>query len=177
MASIKTVTIEFIQEQPDERLRVLYSIVLTDDLAEDHETRIGPKLLPKGTDVQADALATAQAILDSKPDEEAQDAESAIEDGTALERVQFSRWGAASKIARRLILLMIRERDPRIVVALEPLIQYLQSNYNANQMASWLDLSVAQILQINRRVSAILNDTGTVKNLLASFDAEQADWD
>lgn len=110
-------------------------------------------------------------------DEEAQQAEGAIEDGDALDRVLNSRWGAEKKIAKRLILLIMRERDPRLVVLLEPLIQYLRDNYTANQLANWLGITVQQVLAMNRRINAVLSSTGTIKAQLAVFDGERVEWE
>lgn len=77
------------------------------------------------------------------------------------------------KIAKMLIRWMLRERDPRIVLFLEPLIVYIQTNFNANQVANFLDITIAQVLKINRRVNAILTDTDNFKNLIERFDTEQ----
>ena len=84
-------------------------------------------------------------------------------------------WSTTKNTAKHLLYWMMRERDPYIVVYLKPLIQHIQANFNATQIANLLDITAAQVLKLNRRVNAILADTGTAETLLALFDAEQED--
>lgn len=174
MASIQSVIVSSDTGGTDRRLTFL--ITLLDNDGDQHVIRHGPVV----ADASFDAAAAAQEIADRKlaemASQEEAGAEEAIESGDALGRVTGAKWTESKRIARALILHMVRSRDPRIVVALEPLIQYLQASYTAVQMAEWLGLTVPQILKINRRVNAILNSTGTVKNLLTAFDAEQDEF-
>ena len=175
MSSIKLVNIVINREQENGKKKVVYEITLTDDLGDDHLFTVGPKFI--SDDPGEDALVEADRLLATQSEDEAQAAEGAIEDGDGLERVLATKWNASKKIAKRLILFMMRERDPRLVVLLEPLIQYLRDNYTATQLANWLDITVPQVLRMNRRINAILSDTGNVKTLLAAFDAEEGDFE
>lgn len=82
-------------------------------------------------------------------------------------------WSTTKRVAKHALYWMIREKDPYIVIYLKPLIQHIQANFTAPQIATLLDLTTDQVLALNRRVNAILTDTGTAETLLAAYDAEQ----
>lgn len=174
MASIVNVVIEYDSGGKDRR--ITYSVTLQDNDGQQTTVKHGPVVTDENFDAAAFAVTLGERKLAGFIEQEASNVEAALE-SDALSAVTAAKWAEPKDVARALILHMIRERDPRIVVALEPLIQYLQANYTVTQMANWLGLTVAQILKINRRVNAILSDVGTVKNLLVAFDAEQDEFE
>jgi hypothetical protein len=170
MATITDVVIE--TEDSNSRKKVTYTVILTDNDGGTRTHKIGPINGDSDYDPIAQAPAIGISVLAGfESDEEAQ-AEAAIETGDTLTLTLNPKWSSSKRIAKRLIRYMMRQRDPRIVIALEPLIQYLKANYNATQMANFLDITTAQVLKLNRRVNAILQDSGTVKAQLTVFDQD-----
>ena len=66
--------------------------------------------------------------------------------------------GSSKQIAKSLIRWMMVERDPYIVILLEPLIIYLRANYTSAQLKLFLDITTAQAVKMNTRIDAILNN-------------------
>ena len=174
-ASIVSVTITHDSGGSDRRLH--YTIVLEDNDSVQSTHEIGPIAADAGFNAPAHANAKAQQLLTGAADDE---------DSTVVERVASEdslsialnpKWSTSKRISKRLIRWMMAERDPRIVVMLEPLLDYLKATYTANQMANWLDITVPQVLKMNRRINAVLEDVGTVKAQLILFDAEHEEID
>jgi len=173
MASVISNTI--ILDKGTQDRRIAFRIILEDNENNQETIDIGPIVADATFDADAAVIQAGINALESKLSGEDSDQESLAEDGEALSRALNPRWSTTKRIAKRLIRWMMRERDPRIVIMLEPLINYIQQNYNANQIANLLDISTQQVLRLNRRVNAILTDTGTVKAQLLVFDGEQED--
>jgi len=171
MASIISVTITHDSGGSDRRLH--YSIVLEDNDNVQSTHEIGPIVADAGFDASAHANKKAQQLLTGAANDEDNQIIERVESEDSLTITLNPKWSTSKRIAKKLIRYMMRERDPRIVVALEPLIDYLRANYNANQLANWLDITTQQVLKMNRRINAILDDVGTVKAQMALFDAEQ----
>jgi len=61
-------------------------------------------------------------------------------------------------IAKHLIRLMMKLRDPLLVIWLEPLILYIRANYTAPQVATFLDMTPEQVTRMNTRINNILDN-------------------
>lgn len=62
------------------------------------------------------------------------------------------------RLSKKLIFWMMRERDPYIVILLEPLILDIRATYTAGQIATFLDITVAQVTRLNVRINRILDN-------------------
>ena len=82
------------------------------------------------------------------------------------------KYSTSKKIAKKLIRYMMREHDPRIVIALEPLIVYLRANYTNAQLKTFLDLTTLQAQKMNQRINAVLDNKATVFD---AFDSAYED--
>jgi len=171
MAQIISVTITHDSGGPERRLH--YEIVLEDNDGGQAPHNIGPIVAAQGFNAPQHANQKAQQLLDGNADAEDSGVVERIETEDSLTLTLNPKWSTSKRIAKRLIRWMMRERDPRIVIALEPLLDYLAANYNANQLANWLGITTQQVLKMNRRINAILDDVGTVKAQMALFDLEQ----
>lgn len=177
MASVVSVVID--RDTGGERRRVNYTITLEDNDAVQHEFKVGPVMADADFDANAYGVTRSTQMLEEQAEQEDEGTINLVyeQGGNALTLTLNPKWSTSKRIAKKLIRWMMREKDPRIVIFLEPLIDYLQANYNATQMATWLDITVAQVLKVNSRVNAILSDVGTVKAQLLVFDAEQEEID
>lgn len=77
----------------------------------------------------------------------------------------------AKRIAKKLLYMLMRSKNDednlvRMVVLLEPLLAYLQANYNGSQLANFLDITVGQVSKMNDKRAALL---------LAAADVETAE--
>ena len=136
------------------RRDVLYQF--TDQLSKTYEYA---KLVPTGFDTNADML-SMYADLDTGLDEgeinqQIEDVENGID---VLPVVKNPKHSTSKKIAKALIRHMMRTRDPYLVIAIEPLIVYLKTNYTNTQLKNFLNINTAQLAKLNNRVNAILNN-------------------
>lgn len=169
MASITSVT-QYGNDRPwtNGKVRRRYTVVLTDNDGVQHERVLGPFKV----DPADDGIVKAQEWLDSLAAEEANQ----VEEGDALSIIQNPKWTTGKDAAKKAIRYMMRENDPRIVIALEPLITHLRANYTGAQLITFLDITAEQGQKLNRRIDAILTDSvGTAKDLIAAFEVEQED--
>lgn len=152
--------------------RIYLSVTLEDNQAQQEVVVSGPHMIGELDDAAVIASNKASAILEQRKEAEENFTESVgIESGQSpLDLALNARWSVTPRIARRMILWMMRERDPRIVIFMEPLISYIRANYTATQIATWLDLTIEQVLKMNNRINAILEDVGTVQSSLLVFD-------
>ena len=173
MASIVSVVVD--RDTGGERRRLNYTITLEDNGNNQHEFKVGPIVTDGDFDANTGGITTANDLLEQQAKGEDDGVITLVyeQGGNALTLTLNPKWSTSKRIAKKLIRWMMREKDPRIVIFLEPLIDYLQANYNATQMANFLDITVAQVLKVNSRVNAILSDVGTVKAQLLVFDGEE----
>lgn len=123
------------------------------------------------TDVDYDAIRAAlvAGVETGLAEAEYHNLISMIESGEdVLPAILSPAHATSADLAKRVIRYMMRERDPRIVIALEPLITYLRANYTGAQLRNFLDLTVAQAQKMDARINAILD------NKAAVFDAFDA---
>lgn len=156
--------------------RVVYDVTIEDNNLVQTVHRYSTIVTDENFDEVAGATAAGETVLASlEQSEEDKDIQEDPVGTVELNLILNPEFSTDKKIAKKLIRWMLRERNPRIVLFLEPLIVHLQQNFTAQQIANFLDLTVAQVQQINRRVNAILQDSNTFKNLIADFDTEQED--
>jgi hypothetical protein len=130
------------------------------------------KLVGVGFDTEADALAMYNGISRAQAASEAAQSIEKLEAGADPVALVLNVTHATSKsIAKKLIFHMMRERDPFIVIILEPLIVYLRAELTGAQLLAFLDLTPAQGVRLNTRINAILDN----KAALLSADANRED--
>lgn len=176
--SIQSATKISDRPQAGGRRYVRYHFVCEGHDASTKDIYIGPKLVSADFDTDADITALGPIILARLAKAE----ESGITElNNVINPLTYALnpvWSSTKEIGKTAIYWMMRERDPRIVIYLEPLIEYIRTNYNSTQIANLLDLTVAQVLRMNRRINAILavpSTSTSVKNLLIDFDDEEED--
>lgn len=159
------------------RISYKYTLELNDLSTED---RITPKFhRPGDWDVDGNLAHYADHMLASMQDGEDEESCDPGLTGNSLTITQNPRYSTQKRIAKKLIRWMMRERDPRIVIWLEPLITYLAANYTNQQLANFLDLTIPQLSKMDDRIKCILNPPATAKSahtLIAEFDIEEDDW-
>lgn len=148
--------------------------VFTDHLGKDIATTL---FMADGawteTEYLVDRAAKVTSIELREEESEESHALSLVEGGEdALSFTLSPNYSTPKKIAKKLIRFMMRERDPRIVIALEPLIVYLRANYNNTQLKNFLDLTTAQAQKMNQRINAVLDNKAAVFDV---FDANEED--
>ncbi len=90
----------------------------------------------------------------------------------ALGVVQSFSRSTEKRLAKTLLFWMMRERDPKIVLLLEPLILYLRANFNAAQLRNFLDLTNAQLTKLNTKVNYVLDNKAAFEGVEAETDEE-----
>ena len=120
---------------------------------------LGPTLVASDFDDVAYIPTAEQKVLNRLAIAEHEQLYSMASIADPLQAVLNPVWSTTKEMAKAAIYWMLREREPRIVIYLEPLIEYIQANYNATQIGNLLDLSAENVQRINRRVNA---ETGEV---------------
>jgi len=173
MATIISSEVVSDRPQSDGRRYVKYKFVVQDNDGSLTDHFHGSKLVAEDFDTAADIVLQGNNLLTELTNTEETRLDSPDLDTVALQIVLNPKFSSSKKLARKLILFMMREKDPRVVIWLEPLIVYLRENYNANQIANFLNIPVDKVLKMNRRINAILSDVGSVKDQLTAFDVEE----
>ena len=75
-----------------------------------------------------------------------------------LARIQTPVHSTTKKLVKKIIRYMMQEQSPYLVIALEPLINYLRTNYTAQQLITFLDITADQATKLNARINAVLNN-------------------
>lgn len=163
--------------QEDGRRYVRYQFVLADHDAFESDVYVGPKLVSSDFDTTADMTALGPILLDRAAQQEIDAGQEMTQIANPLTYALNPKWSTSKAIAKEMIRWLMREQEPRIVIFLEPLIEYLRINYTAEQLQNFLDLSSTQLTKMNRRINAILTDTGTLKNQLAAFETDVEEID
>lgn len=126
------------------------------------------------TDANALLAARGAALIASLEDAEDQEAIAAAETAEDSLILMLNPAHSSSKrIAKALIYEMMDNRDPRFVIWLEPLIEYLRANYTPTQLSNFLDLSISKLQKMDARIDAILEAPGvsaSVKDQLVIMD-------
>lgn len=184
MPIVSSETIADAHTQADGRRYITH--YFTDHLGVTH------KLGPKKDNALGDAAAreivyTAERAaiipnIELKLDEsEQQNAISRVENGEdALVVANNFKHSTQKKIAKKLIYWMMRERDPQIVIWLEPLITYINTSLTDTQIKSFLDITQVQLNKIREKAKQILNDPNPCQSAqtaieLAAIQSEEID--
>ena len=136
--------------------RVYVTYAFTDQVGVDHHVN---RLVPASTD-HPQALIDLTPVVDARMiEEEVEAAAGRVLDGENPEQIVNNPVHTTTKrLAKRLLFWMMRERDPYIVILLEPLIVYIRANFNAAQIANLLDLTTDQVTRLNTRINRILDN-------------------
>jgi len=89
----------------------------------------------------------------------------------------------SKRIAKTLIYLMMCSKNDqlnlvRLIMLLEPLITYLENNYTAEQLAAFLNITIAQLASMKQKKNLILEKitpTVSVATLVERADAESVE--
>lgn len=70
-------------------------------------------------------------------------------------------YSTAKRLAKKIIYFLMRSRNSdenlvRLIVLVEPLLAYLEANYNPSQLASFLDITLGQLTKMNNKRIALL---------------------
>ena len=161
MAGVKSVTVYSERPWRDGLVRRRYEVTLTDNFLVDEVIVTMPvNVLPSD-----DGTALASRILANKEASEEAGIEGAED---PLSYTLNPRWSAVKPVAKYAIRWMMREKDPYIVLQLKPLLEYIQANYNATQVANLLDITPTQVSKMNARINTVLD--ATVESALLSYD-------
>ncbi len=136
--------------------RVDYHYKFIDQLGKEY---FYSKLLPPGLDTNADMLAMYAGLDEGLIEAEIAEQLNAVEDGIDVLPAALAPNHATSKqLFKALIRFMMRERNPYIVLALEPTIVYLRATYTTAQLKNALNFTTNQVIKLNSRINAILNN-------------------
>jgi len=125
------------------------------------------KLVPLDHDTNAEMLSMYTGIENSQSNTEEKLIVDTIETNSDIvTSITSPKYSTAKNLAKKVIYYMMREKDPRIVLALEPLIIYLRANYTNAQLITFLDLTSEQATKMNTRINAILDN----KTAFTTFD-------
>ena len=136
----------------------------------------GPCTLQDGADVNAHMALIVPEAEAGRDRRESVLSISRVENGENPLTITLNPVHSTSKnIAKKLIRWMMWERDPYIVLALEPLIDYIRdpSNFTPAQLANWLDVSIATLQKIDARIDYVLNNKADL--LAAEVNMEEID--
>ena len=158
------------QKGPDQR-KVYFKF--TDDNGKDYI--VGPRFRPLSYDPSTDLAAEAAKLEAELETNEAAEIHGIAENNALhnrsadyMTRLLAPELTTSKVIAKRLIRWMMRERDPRIVIALEPLIDYLRTNYTAQQLATFLDMTSEEVTRVNTRINRILDHQTDIELFIGS---------
>jgi len=138
---------------------------------------------PVGADLGANLTARATALEASLADAEDNQALGLVGAEADVVALCLNPVHSTSKrLAKRLIYWLIRARRsdnlPEILRLLLPLVDYLKANYNPSQLSSFLDLSLAQLSQMDTKIGYLRTVQGVSPlDALALAEAESEDLD
>jgi len=173
MSSVVSSTKISDRPQADGRRYVRVRFIVADHDDAETEVFIGPRLVASDFDVDAWMAAHGGDVLEQMARQEDEGGKDFNTVANPQTYALNPKWSTTKRIAKTLVYWMMEEKDPRIVIYLEPLLDYIKANYNATQIANFLDITTAKVLRMNARIDAILSDTGTVKDQLTAFDSEE----
>lgn len=164
----------------DGRRRIRYKYTIEDNQLNSEDYYVGPLHRPGAWDVAGNLAGYGDNQLLNMQDQEDEEICNPELVGNALEIVQGVKWSTQKRASKKLIRWMMKERDPRIVIWLEPLLTYLDTNYTNQQLSNFLDLTIDQLAKMKVRINSILQDPLAIKSadtLIAEFDAEEVEWE
>lgn len=148
--------------------RVYVTYAFTDHVGVDHEVN---RLVSNTTD-HPQALIDLTPIINTRMIEnEVSGAPGRVEAGeNPLVLVNNPVHSTTKRLAKELLFWMMREREPIIVIWLEPLILDIRANFTAVQMENFLDLTAAQVTKLNNRINNILDNKADIQAFLDNSD-------
>lgn len=150
---------------PQSATRMNAYYAFTDHVGGVHRVR---KLVSNTFDTEADALAMYDRVAEGLVSAEEQAILAMVENGEDIQSTILNPvHSTAKEMAKKAIYYMMRERNPYIVIALEPLINYLRANYTGAQLITFLDITSEQATKMNTRINAILDN----KSAFTTFDS------
>lgn len=175
MASVISSQLISDRPQSDGRRYIRALFVLEDNQTNQLDFYIGSRLVPSGFNFATWAANNEEQIIAILSGQEEDALLNLEEINDPLSYIQNPKWSTTKVLAKKVIYWMMREKDPRIVIWLKDFINYLKANYNAAEMADFLDINIATIQKMNNRINAILQDVDTVENNLEVFDNQTED--
>lgn len=157
----------------DGRRRIRYKYTVEDNQSVSEDYFQGPFHRPGDWDVDGNLAGYGTYLLERLKNAEDENVADPELKGNSLTIAQNPRWSTEKRISKKLIRWMMMERDPRIVIWLEPLINYLDANYTPTQLANWLDITIPQLQKMDTKTKAILNPpavSASVKDQLLIAD-------
>jgi hypothetical protein len=156
--------------QGDGRREIRYRLVCEGNDAVQVELWPGNRRVPE--DFVAQAALDAMDPLATLADTEDSGVFSAFEDNiNPLDLVLNPLWSTSKRLAKELIYWMMEEKDPRIVIWLDPLLDYLDANFTNEALSNFLDMTIPQLAKMKVKSNAIMEEVDTVENNLVVFDA------
>ena len=150
---------------PQSATRMNAHYAFTDHVGGVHSVR---KLVSNTFDTEADALAMYDRVAEGLVSAEEQAILGMVENGEDIQSTILNPVHSTTKeLVKKAIRYMMRERNPYIVIALEPLINYLRANYTGAQLITFLDITSEQATKMNNRINAILDN----KSAFTTFDS------
>jgi len=123
------------------------------------------------TDVQAIMTARAPILEQTLIDNDTESSISRLEAGENPLTMEFD-YCTAKQAARKMLLHAMRNKEPRLLLLLKSLVEYLKQTYTAVQIANYLDITVEQLTRIWARYNAIIDqetfllaDTGLAEDI------------
>jgi len=130
-------------------------------ITEQHIDALGKKhhvnyIVEALTDVQVIMTARAPILEQTLIDNDAEASTSRLEGGENPLTMEFD-YCTAKQAARKMLLYAMRNKEPRLLLLLKPLIEHLKQTYIAIQIANYLGITVDQLTRIWARYNAIIN--------------------
>ena len=136
----------------------------------------GPRLVAADFDVDTWMSSHEASVLEDLAQNEDQgilDVQSVLD---PLDYALNPKWSTTKRIVIAAFSELMINRDPRFILYLEPLITYLKANYTGQQFANLLNITLAKLGRMNDRIKEVLETTGTMKELLVTFDSEEGEF-
>ena len=124
----------------------------TDDHGRKHLVNYPAEAL---TDVQAVMLARVPYLEQDLINNDTECSLSRLETGENPLTMEFD-YCTAKQAARKMILFAMKNKEPRLLLLLKPLVEHLKQTYTAAQIANYLEITVEQLTQVWTRYNAIL---------------------
>jgi hypothetical protein len=137
-----------------DRVNVVYRF--TDHVAEIHDVT---RLVPNTTDHNAALIALTPVVNARIIRQEENNIEGRVESGEdPLIITSNPVHSTRKRLVKKLLFWMMREKNPFIVILLEPLIIDIRANFTSIQLQNFLDLTATQVTRLNNRINFILDN-------------------
>lgn len=143
--------------QADGRRRVIYEY--TDHLGA--LPTLGPMLVPSGFDTAADLVARIPSVEESQRVTE----EAAFSGDASTASFNYT---TKKRVIKKLLTEALRDDNPKHLLLMKPVIDWLRANYTGVQIATYLGITIAKASALAARYDAIVL-------IKASLDADVAE--